>query len=122
MKKIRNLSWSNVKAYIQGHLREKLYYSQKWNWLMPLHIYEQISYRLFVMNPECYSNGECVHCGCTTPALQMADKTCEGLCYPIMLDATDWHIYKREYNIEFRYWNSSKPREFELRISHHKNK
>jgi hypothetical protein len=111
---------SNIKAYIQGKVREKLFYSKKWNWLLPLHIYEQINYRLFVMNKTCYANGECVHCGCATPALQMANKTCHGKCYPIMMDETDWHIYKREYNIEFRYWNSLKPREFELRISHKK--
>lgn len=114
------VNWSNIKAYIQGHVREKLFYSKRWSWLLPLHIFEQINYRIFVMNKTCYVNGECIHCGCATPALQMADKTCEGKCYPIMMDETDWHIYKREYNIEFKYWNSSKPREFELRITHKK--
>ena len=112
------ITFKNVCAFIQGHIREKLFYSKRWNWLLPLHIFEQINYRLFVMNKECYSNGECVMCGCATPALQMANKTCDAKCYPIMVDETDWVIYKREYNIEFRYWNSAKPREFELRISH----
>jgi hypothetical protein len=72
------------------------------------------------MNKECFSNGECIHCGCATPALQMADKSCGGVCYPIMMDETDWEIYKAENNIEFKYWNSDKPREFELRITHKK--
>jgi hypothetical protein len=49
----------------------------------------------------------------------MADKTCGGACYPEMMDETDWSIYKRNNSIEFRYWNSDRPREFELRISHH---
>ena len=111
---------SNIVAYIQGHIREKIFYSKRLNWLLPLYIFEQINYRLFIMNKECYTNGECVHCGCTTPALQMANKSCGGKCYPKMLDETDWSIYKRENNIEFRYWNSYKPREFELRISHTK--
>lgn len=114
------VNWTNIKAYIQGHVREKLFYSKRWSWLLPLHIFEQINYRIFVMNKTCYVNGECIHCGCATPVLQMANKTCEGKCYPIMMDETDWHIYKREYNIEFKYWNSSKPREFELRITHKK--
>ena len=112
------VNWKNIKSYIQGNIREKLFYSKRLNFLLPLHIFEQINYRLFVMNKKCYSNGECIECGCATPALQMANKTCKGKCYPIMMDETDWAIYKREYNIEFRYWDSSKPREFELRITH----
>lgn len=114
------INLSNIIAYIQGHTREFLFYSKYFNKLLPLHIFEQINYRLFVMKKECYSNGECVHCGCSTPALQMANKSCDGICYPVMLDKTDWFIYKREYNIEFNYWNSSKSREFELRITHTK--
>jgi hypothetical protein len=112
------ITFKNVCAFIQGHLREKLFFSKWFNWLLPLHIFEQINYRLFVMNKVCYSNGECVVCGCATPALQMANKSCDAKCYPAMLTETDWFIYKREYNIEFRYLNSSKPREFELRITH----
>ena len=113
------VNYKNIKAYLQGHIREWLFYSKRLNRLLPLHIFEQINYRLFVMNKTCYSNGECVECGCTTPALQMADKTCGGACYPEMMDETDWSIYKRNNSIEFRYWNSDRPREFELRISHH---
>lgn len=112
------INLKNIRAYIQGHVREKLFYSKRWNKLLSLHIFEQINYRLFVMKKECFSNGECTECGCDTPALQMADKPCEGKCYPAMLNETDWFIYKREYNIEFRYWNPSKPREFELRVTH----
>lgn len=114
------INWTNIKSYIQGHVRKKLFYSKYFNWLLPLHIFEQINYRLFVMNKECFSNGECMHCGCATPALQMADKSCGGVCYPVMMDETDWEIYKMENNIEFKYWNSDKPREFELRITHKK--
>ena len=111
------VTWANTKAYIQGHIRKWLFYNKYLNWMLPLHIFEQINYRLFIMNPECYENGECIKCGCTTPALQMANKTCKGFCYPNMLNATDWYIYKREYNIEFKYWDKSKPREFELKIT-----
>lgn len=111
------VNWKNIKNYVQGHIREKLFYSKRWNWLLPLHIYEQISYRIFIMNKECYQNGECIHCGCATPALQMIKETCHGKCYPMLVDETDWHIYKREYNIEFTYANPDKPREFKLKIT-----
>lgn len=116
------ITFSNVCAFIQGHIREQLFFSKWFNWILPLHIFEQINYRLFVMNKVCYGNGECIQCGCATPALQMADKSCHGKCYPAMLNKTDWFIYKREYKIEFKYLNSSKPREFELRITHKKVK
>lgn len=111
------ITFKNVCAFLQGHMREKLYYNRRLNWLLSDHIFEQISYRLFVMNKECLSNGECIMCGCSTPALQMANKTCEARCYPYMMDATDWHIYKREYSIEFKYLNPTRPRDFELRIT-----
>jgi hypothetical protein len=114
------ITFENIKAYIQGNIRQRLFYSKRWNWLLSLHMFEQINYRLFVMNKQCYSNGECIECGCSTPGLQMANKACEGKCYPVMMNETDWLIYKREYNIEFKYGNKSKSREFELRISHHK--
>jgi hypothetical protein len=110
------LNYSNIKAFIQGHVREWLFYHKRLNILIPLHIFEQINYRLFVMKKECYTNGECVHCGCTTPALQMADKVCGGKCYPEMMDDTNWHIFKQRESIIFNYWNRAKPREFELRI------
>jgi hypothetical protein len=111
----KKITLGNIKAYIQGNLRYRLFYSKWLSWLLPLHIFEQISYRLFVMNKECYNNGECVKCGCSTPQLQMANKACHGKCYPIMMNRTDWFIYKREYNVEFRYFKKRK--DFELRIS-----
>lgn len=114
------VNYKNIKAYLQGHIREWLFYNKIFNRLIPLHVFEQINYRLFVMNKTCYANGECVECGCTTPALQMADKACAGACYPPMMDDTDWFIYKRENFVEFRYLNSDKPREFELTVSHYK--
>jgi hypothetical protein len=105
-------------AFIEGKFRKKLFYSKWFGRFLPLHIFEQINYRIFVMNRECLSKGACIECGCPTPDLQMANGACEGKCYPDMMDATDWHIYKQKRQIEFRYWDTSKPREFELRITH----
>jgi hypothetical protein len=112
------VNWKNIKAYIQGKIRLKLFYSKRFNKLLPLYIFEQINFRLFRMKKECYDNGQCVSCGCDTPALQMANKTCGDSCYPVMMDSTDWHIYKRENNITFRYWGKVSDRNFELRITH----
>jgi hypothetical protein len=111
------ITWSNVKAYFQGKIREKFVNHKYLYWLIPHHIFEQIQYRIFIMRKECYRTGSCILCGCDTPALQMADKACSGKCYPEMMDETSWFLYKQQKSIEFRYWDKSKPRKFELRIT-----
>jgi hypothetical protein len=113
-----SINWGNFKAYVQGNVRNYLFYSKRLSFLLPLHVFEQINYRLFIMDKECYSEGSCRMCGCNTPALQMANKACPKPCYPEMMDDTDWFIFKTNNSIEFRYWRKDKPREFELRITH----
>lgn len=85
---------SNIFAFIQGNLREKVY-GTKFQWLLRKHIVEQITWRIKVMNPQCYSEGSCVKCECDTPALQMANKVCEGNCYPKMMSKKDWETHKK---------------------------
>jgi len=48
------------------------------------------------MKSSCYQNGICDKCGCTTIALQMANKTCGGACYPEMMNWTDWDNFKND--------------------------
>lgn len=87
---------SDVWFYVQGNIRYKLYYS-KYKWLLRKHIREQIEFRIQRMKPECYENGSCVVCGCETTMLQMADKSCDGKCYPAMFKAGTWKHFK-EYD------------------------
>jgi len=79
----------NILAYLLGHLRYKLYYS-KLQGLIRWHILDQIEMRIEVMETECYNEGNCKMCGCTTTALQMANKSCNKPCYPPMLSAKNW--------------------------------
>lgn len=90
-------------AYLQGNFRYRLYYSRYFGFLLPDYIYEQISYRLFIMRNECYIQGACVLCGCETPHLQMADKACKGKCYPPMLKEMVWEKYKVEKELGFMF-------------------
>jgi hypothetical protein len=91
--------------YLQGSVRYFLY--QRWylSWMVSTHIKEQFLYRLSVANRQCTAAGECVCCGCKTPALYFADKACavskykaceEGLkltvCYPEMVSAETWKL------------------------------
>ena len=96
---------SDIFAYIIGNYRMYFYYGGWWSkrfsliaWLrkrvLRTYIKEQIAWRLSVMNRECYSSGSCVKCGCDTPALQMANKACEGGCYFEMYDKKKWEAFK----------------------------
>gem|GEM_PF-4437539 len=44
------------------------------------------------MDKQCYNDGSCKECGCRTTALQMANKACDGFCYPKMLNKKDWQF------------------------------
>jgi hypothetical protein len=88
------ISIKNIIAYIQGNIRYKLWYS-KYKFLIPLHIREQIEMRIASMNVECYNQGSCVKCGCQTTHLQMANKACNGNCYPKMLSKNKWSFIKK---------------------------
>ena len=111
----------DVWYYIQGNVRYQLWYyksnyAQK-TWyrnifliplhkLIPLHIREQIEKRISSMNQLCYSQGSCIECGCMTTQLQMANKACEGNCYPKMQNRKNWNLLKRNRIIisEKRAW------------------
>jgi len=95
------INLENIIAYIQGNIRYQLYYSN-WDFLIKDHIKEQIDWRINnKMDKECYSNGSCKMCGCETTHLQMANKSCDKPCYPVMMNKEDWTNYKDCYNIDY---------------------
>lgn len=91
----------NTFAFIQGYTRYALYYSSNWRWLLPTYIYEQILWRISIMDIECYERGSCKMCGCDTTALQMANKACSKPCYPKMMGRRVWTEFKKVANIRF---------------------
>lgn len=106
---MKKVTLKNIKAYIQGNLRYRLFYSRLQHWL-PEHILQQIEYRLETMNPSCYSSGSCVKCGCSTTALQMANKSCDGNCYPPMMTERQFlhYIVGQDVVVEGNTWRLSK--------------
>lgn len=46
------------------------------------------------MDRKCYETGSCIKCGCQTTALQMANRACEGQCYPKMMGKQKWKTLK----------------------------
>lgn len=90
-------SIENIKSYFLGNFRMFLYYSKVFGWLMRKRIRDQITIRINSMEPKCYLEGACIKCGCSTTALQMANKSCEGECYPEMLNRRQWRqLYKEK--------------------------
>ncbi len=86
----------DVIAYLQGSFRYKVFYSN-FKFLIRRHIREQIEFRILVMDKDCYDNGSCKLCGCTTTALQMANKRCDKPCYPKMYSKVQWRAVKSIY-------------------------
>lgn len=81
----------NIIPFFQGWYRYKIYYSSgPLRFLMRSHIRSQIDVRIESMDRECYNSGACKECGCATTALQMANKSCEGFCYPSMMNKSQW--------------------------------
>jgi hypothetical protein len=103
----------DVYHFLLGNYRYKLYYSKDSTGavraygskhpLMRQHIWEQIKYRIKNMNTDCFSNGSCIHCGCNTTELQMANKPCKGLEYPPMMNKDNWRLYQKSmYSPRYR--------------------
>lgn len=110
MIKINQITIPNIFAYIQGNIRYMLFYS-RFKFLIRRHIREQIDARIYSMDSVCYNQGSCKLCGCSTTALQMANKACDKPCYPKMLSRKKWkhfkkhHLYTEETKNEILYWN-----------------
>lgn len=103
--KREDITLRNIRAFIEGNIRYKLYYS-KYSFirnLIPKHIKEQIDIRIKIMRKECFDNGYCVECGCKTTALQMAKKSCDGNCYPELVSRKVWKFIKSDDYKNFRY-------------------
>lgn len=84
---------NKIISFLVGNYRYKLYHSSRWGFLMRDHIRQQIDFRIQSMKSECYHSGQCVKCGCQTTALQMANKPCEGGCYPPMMSKSVWNFF-----------------------------
>ena len=109
----------NIIPFFQGWYRHKIYYSSgPLRFLMRSHIRSQIDARIESMDRECYNSGACKKCGCATTALQMANKSCEGLCYPSMMNKSEWDYVNQlakifKDNKSGTYWRLSYAPEFE---------
>lgn len=96
------ITLSNIRAYITGHYRYKLYHTPHLRGLMRTHIKEQIATRIRSMDKLCFDRGSCKLCGCRTTHLQMANKACDKPCYPKLVDSYQWLTMKRGFSFKFK--------------------
>ena len=101
-----SLSFRNIAAVIQAWFRKG---RQIAGFDLPVHVYEQIIWRRFQviqMSPECWDSGNCKVCGCDILGKTMEDRACSAsevglpICYPEMMDADEWKLYKENYKIK----------------------
>ena len=83
-------TFSELYNYFLAKYRYVIFYSFLSKLLIRKHIFEQISYRILVMDEKCFNDGECKLCGCETIALQMTNTACKKPCYPDMMSKGKW--------------------------------
>ena len=92
MKKLQQLvdqivhsDWNQKRDFIQGSTRQWIY--DKYPLLLSKYLRNEYERRKQDAK-ECYDNRECLHCGCKTPDLFMADRACsrpDTPCYPALI-------------------------------------
>lgn len=87
-------NFKNIISYISGNYRYFVYSKKSLKWLLRKHIKEQFDLRIKSMNQECLDKGACIACGCHTPQLQMANKSCDYDCYPPLMSKQIWNNLK----------------------------
>ena len=94
------ITFKNVKAFIQGYYR---YYMYTWfkTKLLREHIVNQYETRLNSVDKKCLNDGQCKLCGCAVPQLLWADKACDKPCYPHMMNKSTWEYYKKNFFMPF---------------------
>jgi len=92
----KKITLKNVKAFVKGNF---LYYQNE-VFSRPLHIKEQVIYRLNICKDDCLIENECVYCGCPPKKKSHLKESCnEGNRFPDLMDKQKWQDYKKENGI-----------------------
>lgn len=83
----------NVGSFLQGYARM---FTDAFG-LLEDHKKEQVVWRSRQAK-ECMDAKHCTYCGCSTPGKFYSDGACEDpvkKCYPEMMNAEDWEVFKQ---------------------------
>lgn len=93
----REITFKNVLSFLEGNTKFIL---DKFG-LTPIHIQEQILWRLNICKMDCVKNGECEYCGCPPQKKAFNEKSCNnGDRFPDLMNKEEWEKYKEENNID----------------------
>jgi hypothetical protein len=92
--KISDITISNVKAFLQGTIREYYYRYNE----MPKFLQEQIALRNDKCKDDCVKTGKCKECGCSIPGKWFVTKTCNKDRFPDLMEQDDWIKFKINNN------------------------
>lgn len=88
---LKDITFSNIKNYIQGYSRWFLQNS------LPEHTKEQVLFRASQCPEDCARDGKCFYCKCKFPAKLFVDKSCnKGQRLPDLMDSESWDKYKQK--------------------------
>ena len=87
-----------IRWFIQGNRRKALI-GTWFEFFLPRHIVEQYNWRLTKADERCIKRKSCLACGCTMPAVALADKGCRANCYPAMMSKKVWKEFKTKNNL-----------------------
>lgn len=91
------LNTKKIKSFIEGNFK----YLQREMGGLPLHIEEQVAWRLSLCYNDCVPNGKCKECNCPTEKKILVKESCNyGERFPDMMNEKDWEQYKKDNNIE----------------------
>lgn len=93
--KLSQINLSNIKGFVQGNFRK---FMEDYPGIVGDHIYEQVQYRLGIMDENCLKNKQCP-CTCSVPEKQYENRQCENSCYGDMLNKQEWEDFKKKNNI-----------------------
>ena len=95
--KLSQLTFANVKGFIQGHWNKKVNEDGE---------YENYMYlsRLALANPNCLIDKMCP-CGCEHPEKLYDPRGCDEKCYPNMMSRDDFKRYRASAQYEEDYEN-----------------
>ena len=94
--KLEEITFSNIKSFIQGHARA---YLDKIR-LLPEHTREQVFYRIYICRDTCLPLRKCEICTCSAIKKSYATKSCNKEKFPDLMPAVDWKSYKQVNNID----------------------
>lgn len=93
MSKKPKYTLDNVLSFLEGNTK---YYMNKLH-EAPIHIQEQVTYRLSLCKDDCLVENKCIKCGCPPEKKAFVKKSCNPDRFGDMMGRDEWEKFKRSH-------------------------